>query len=572
MNQMESTEPTTMIKQRSNYNVIKSLKEYNRSQTNKIARIEHDTALDHDVDGASLESDLPQLSEPSGIVKTLKKFPIYYEWVQTLIDYNDELVEIIDNIHSKSTMTKATATKSTSLIDFNVSECKNVQSTTSNNLLSAAPNTMNYEQILNQNQKLHDQNDDLKRKIKNLERQNKGLEEAAIEARVLVFEVAERHDMIIKLKNEINDMEQQLKQKDTHIQFKDQIIKELRQQRRTNVSRCAHNLGKTKLDSIDKVVDLIRTVRDISPESSSKICDCNNDSYQEKENQTDDELCQLFDIGHEYARKIESQQTEIDILNAEINKRQVNYDKISKAYAALQQQLESVKAISANSNNVADFQVGKTVGSTVDSATAEEFTTAIADKTHLANLITTLKSELSSTNALLKIKEKDFNDAKEQLKRMKGDHSDANQRVALLEKQCENYRLTIKQLEENLQTHSDTIKRLEENQTFLKSQMAESQEKQQNYQKLMDENRKLESNHKHQLTTIAFLRTALEDHLKTETNKIFMRSTKIGRNKNTAQTSSNGRVVNNVQNTTESNNASSSSRPTTSSLKLPWFK
>lgn len=39
--------------------------------------------------------------------------------------------------------------------------------------------------------------------------------------------------MIIKLKNEINDMEQQLKQKDTHIQFKDEIIKELRQQRRS---------------------------------------------------------------------------------------------------------------------------------------------------------------------------------------------------------------------------------------------------------------------------------------------------------------------------------------------------
>lgn len=56
--------------------------------------------------------------------------------------------------------------------------------------------------------------------------------QAAVEARVLVFEVAERHDIIIKLKNELNDMEQQLKQKDTHIQFKDEIIKELRQQKR----------------------------------------------------------------------------------------------------------------------------------------------------------------------------------------------------------------------------------------------------------------------------------------------------------------------------------------------------
>lgn len=73
------------------------------------------------------------------------------------------------------------------------------------------------------------------------------------------------------------------------------------------------------------------------------------------------------------------------------------------------------------------------------------------------------------------------------------------------------------------------------------------------------------SQHKHQLTTIAFLRTALEDHLKTETHtKPFMRSAKIGR-KNTAQTS-NGQVSNNVQTST----ASSSSR--SSSLKLPWFK
>lgn len=59
--------------------------------------------------------------------------------------------------------------------------------------------------------------------------------QAAVETRVLVQEVAERHDIIVKLKNEINDLEQQLKRKDTHIQFKDEIIKELRQHRRPNV-------------------------------------------------------------------------------------------------------------------------------------------------------------------------------------------------------------------------------------------------------------------------------------------------------------------------------------------------
>lgn len=85
-------------------------------------------------------------------------------------------------------------------------------------------------------------------------------------------------------------------------------------------------MGKTKLDSIDKVVDLIRTVsRDISPESS-KYCECYNEFYQEKENQTDDEMCQSIDISHEYARKIELQQTEIELLNAELDRKVSNCD------------------------------------------------------------------------------------------------------------------------------------------------------------------------------------------------------------------------------------------------------
>lgn len=60
--------------------------------------------------------------------------------------------------------------------------------------------------------------------------------------------------------------------------------------------------------------------RDISPESS-KYCDCYNEFYQEKENQTDDEMCQSFEMSHEYARKIESQQAEIELLNAELDKK-----------------------------------------------------------------------------------------------------------------------------------------------------------------------------------------------------------------------------------------------------------
>lgn len=81
-------------------------------------------------------------------------------------------------------------------------------------------------------------------------------------------------------------------------------------------------MGKAKLDSIDKVVDLIRTVsRDISPDPASKDCDCYNDFYQEKENQTDDALCQSIELGNEYARNIEAQQAEIELLNAELDKK-----------------------------------------------------------------------------------------------------------------------------------------------------------------------------------------------------------------------------------------------------------
>lgn len=83
--------------------------------------------------------------------------------------------------------------------------------------------------------------------------------------------------------------------------------------------QCPHNLGKTKLDSIDKVVDLIRTVsRDMSPESS-KDCECYNELYQEKENQTDDEFYKTYEMAQDYAKQIESQQAQIDLLNAELD-------------------------------------------------------------------------------------------------------------------------------------------------------------------------------------------------------------------------------------------------------------
>lgn len=57
-----------------------------------------------------------------------------------------------------------------------------------------------------------------------------------VDTRVLIVEVAERHDTIMKLKAEVNELEDQLKQKDTHIHFKDEIIKELRKER-NNLSK-----------------------------------------------------------------------------------------------------------------------------------------------------------------------------------------------------------------------------------------------------------------------------------------------------------------------------------------------
>lgn len=49
-----------------------------------------------------------------------------------------------------------------------------------------------------------------------------------VDSKVLVQEVATRHDEIVKLKNENLSLEEQMKRQDKNIVFKDQIIKELR--------------------------------------------------------------------------------------------------------------------------------------------------------------------------------------------------------------------------------------------------------------------------------------------------------------------------------------------------------
>lgn len=48
--------------------------------------------------------------------------------------------------------------------------------------------------------------------------------------KALVLEIAEKHDIIWQYRNEIYDMEEELRLKDKRIFFKDEIIKELRRE------------------------------------------------------------------------------------------------------------------------------------------------------------------------------------------------------------------------------------------------------------------------------------------------------------------------------------------------------
>lgn len=76
-----ATNITSTTSKQSHFNVIESLKEYNRSQTNKILCIDNDTStLDHDavvvvvVDGATHDSDMRQLPQSATITKTVVCF------------------------------------------------------------------------------------------------------------------------------------------------------------------------------------------------------------------------------------------------------------------------------------------------------------------------------------------------------------------------------------------------------------------------------------------------------------------------------------------------------------------
>lgn len=48
--------------------------------------------------------------------------------------------------------------------------------------------------------------------------------------RALAFEVADKHDQIIELRNQVNSLEEELKKAHKKVQFKDNVIRELRRE------------------------------------------------------------------------------------------------------------------------------------------------------------------------------------------------------------------------------------------------------------------------------------------------------------------------------------------------------
>lgn len=48
--------------------------------------------------------------------------------------------------------------------------------------------------------------------------------------RALAFEVADKHDQMIELRNQVNSLEEELKKAHKKVQFKDNVIRELRRE------------------------------------------------------------------------------------------------------------------------------------------------------------------------------------------------------------------------------------------------------------------------------------------------------------------------------------------------------
>lgn len=88
-------------------------------------------------------------------------------------------------------------------------------------------------------------------------------------------------------------------------------------------------------------------------------------------------------------------------------------------------------------------QIGDSNNPPSELGKVENGSTIIADKTHLANLITTLKSELTMANSVLEIRESDCHHLNQQLEHKEKEHSDTKKRMVHIEKQCDNYRETV---------------------------------------------------------------------------------------------------------------------------------
>lgn len=94
--------------------------------------------------------------------------------------------------------------------------------------------------------------------------------------------------------------------------------------------------------------------------------------------------------------------------------------------------------------NMVFAQIGGDSGnSSIEFISCDNASTVIADKAHLANLITTLKSELAMANSVLVIREKDCVTMNDQLEHKEKEHSDTKKRLVHLDKQCDNYRETV---------------------------------------------------------------------------------------------------------------------------------
>lgn len=90
-------------------------------------------------------------------------------------------------------------------------------------------------------------NKELEAHVGRLENMKADSKQSAEDTRILVKEVAERHDIIQKLRVEVNELEEKLKQMDARIQFKDEIIKDMRARERIHSSkvRLKHVINQT---------------------------------------------------------------------------------------------------------------------------------------------------------------------------------------------------------------------------------------------------------------------------------------------------------------------------------------